>query len=140
MKGRFCKMKRKEPYATQEEYSQRVVKYSDAPLMQLNPGAKNYIVSSERMTVSFVTLESNIRITPHRHEPEQIVIVNDGACDFVVDGKLYHLEEGDVLLIPSNVEHGNYSSERGLHMIEVFSPPRYDLVEKLQALQKGLKT
>jgi quercetin dioxygenase-like cupin family protein len=64
------------------------------------------------------------------------VIVNDGACDFMVDGRLYHLEEGDVLLIPSNVEHGNYSSDRGLRMIEVFSPPRYDLVEKQQALQK----
>ncbi|MBU2536303.1 MAG: cupin domain-containing protein [Chloroflexi bacterium] len=133
-------MEKKEPYATQEEYNKRVVKYSDTPLMQLNPGAKNYIVSSERMTVSFVTLEPNIRITPHRHEPEQIVIVNDGACDFMVDGKLYHLEEGDVLLIPSNVEHGNYSSDRGLRMIEVFSPPRADLVAEQKAVQKALKT
>jgi len=133
-------MEKKEPYATQKEYNKRVVKYSDTPLMQLNPGAKNYIVSSERMTVSFVTLEPNIRITPHRHEPEQIVIVNDGACDFMVDGKLYHLEEGDVLLIPSNVEHGNYSSDRGLRMIEVFSPPRADLVAEQKAVQKALKT
>lgn len=133
-------MKRKEPYATQEEHSKRVVKYSDTPLMRLNPGAKNYIVSSERMTVSFVTLQPNIRITPHIHEPEQICIILGGACDFIVDGKLYHCEEGDVCLIPSNVEHGNYSSDRGLHMIEVFSPPRYDLVEKQQVLYKGLKT
>ncbi len=133
-------MEREEPYATQEEYNKRVVRYRNTPLMELIPGARNYIISTERITVSFVTLEPNIRVTPHHHEPEQIVIVNDGACDFVVDGKLYHLEEGDVLLIPSNVEHGNYSSDRGLHMIEVFSPPRYDLVEKLQALQKGLKT
>ena len=107
--------------------------------MELAQGAKNYIVSSERMTVSFVTLEPNIRIIPHRHEPEQMVIVNDGACDFVVDGKLYHLEEGDVLIIPSNVEHGNYSSERGLRMMEVFSPPRQDMIAKQEELKKGLK-
>jgi quercetin dioxygenase-like cupin family protein len=133
-------MEKEEPYATQEEYNERVVKYRDTPVMQLAAGAKNYIVSSERMTVSFVTLEPNIRITPHRHEPEQMVIVNDGACDFVVDGKLYHLEEGDVLIIPSNVEHGNYSSERGLRMMEVFSPPRQDMIAKLEELKKGLET
>jgi quercetin dioxygenase-like cupin family protein len=120
-------MGRKEPYATQEEYSQRVVQYRHTPLMKLNPGAMNYIVSTERITVSFVILEPNIRITPHRHEPEQIAIIN----------KLYHLEEGDVLLIPSNVEHGNYSSDRGLRMIEVFSPPRSDLVTQQKALQNS---
>jgi quercetin dioxygenase-like cupin family protein len=133
-------MEKKEPYATQEEYYKSVVRYRNTPVMELAAGAKNYIVSSERMTVSFVTLEPNIRITPHRHEPEQMVIVNDGACDFVVDGKLYHLEEGDVLIIPSNVEHGNYSSERGLRMMEVFSPPRQDMVAKLEELKRGLKT
>ncbi len=128
-------MERKEPRATPEEYSRRVVKYRDTSLMELAPGARNYIVSTERITVSFVTLQPDIRITPHSHEPEQIVIVIDGACDFLVAGKLYHLEEGDVLTIPSNVDHGNYSSERGLRMIEVFSPPRHDLVEKQRELK-----
>ena len=133
-------MEKKEPYATQEEYNQRVVRYRNTPMMELNVGARNYIVSTERITVSFVTLEPDIYITPHQHEPEQIVIVNDGACDFIVEGKLYHLEEGDVLLIPSNIAHGNRSSSRGLRMIEVFSPPRSDLVAKQKELKDGLKT
>jgi quercetin dioxygenase-like cupin family protein len=129
-------MEKKEPYAAQEECDQHVVKYAETPLMQLNPGAKNYIVSSERMTVSFVTLEPDIRITPHSHEPEQICIVLGGACDFNIAGRLYHCEEGDCCIIPSNVEHGNYSSERGLFMIEVFSPPRADMIEKQRALRR----
>ena len=129
-------MEKKEPYATDEERDQRVVKYSDTPLMQLNPGASNYIVSSERMTISFVTLQPDVRITPHRHEPEQICIVLGGACDFNIEGKLYHCEEGDCCIVPSNIEHGNYSSERGLFMIEVFSPPREDMIEKQRALRR----
>lgn len=133
-------MEKKEPYATQEERKQRVVKYSDTPLMQLNPGASNHIVSSERMTVSFVSLEPDVRITPHRHEPEQICIVLGGACDFNIEGKLYHCEEGDCCTVPSYIEHGNYSSERGLFMIEVFSPPRADMIAKQKELQKGLQT
>ena len=130
-------MEKPEPYATQEERKRHVVKYADTPLMRLNPGAKNYIVCSERMTVSFVTLEPNVRIPPHSHDPEQICIVLGGACDFNIEGKLYHCEEGDCCLVPSNVTHGNYSSERGLFMIEVFSPPREDLIAKQREIQSA---
>jgi quercetin dioxygenase-like cupin family protein len=67
------------------------------------------------------------------------MIVTDGACDTILEGKPYHLEAGDVLVVPSNMEHGNYISDRGLRMIEVFSPPRQDLVAKLEAVKADLK-
>ncbi len=130
-------MEKKEPYATEEEFNKRVIRYRDVPLIELGPGAKSHLVSAERITVSFVNAEPGIYFASHRHEPEQIMIVTGGACDTVVDGKLYHLEEGDVLIIPSNMEHGNYISDRGLRMIEVFSPPRYDLVAKLEATRRA---
>jgi len=129
-------MERKEPYATKEEYNQRVTHYNDVPLIELSPGSKSHIVSAEMITLSFVIAEPGIHFASHRHEPEQFMIVIDGACDTVLEGKLYHLEAGDVLLVPSNFEHGNYISERGLRMIEVFSPPRQDLVAKLEAVSK----
>ncbi len=53
-----------------------------------------------------------------------------------VDGKLYHLEEGDVITLPSNLEHGTYVSDRGLRAIDIFSPPRQDIVAKLEAAKK----
>ena len=105
----------------------------------MGPGSKSNIVSAEMITASFVTVEPNIYFASHRHEPEQIAIITGGACDYMVDGKLYHLEEGDVLIVPSNVEHGNYISDRGLRMIEVFSPPRHDLVAKLEVVKEDLK-
>jgi len=132
------KMERKEPYATKEEFKRRVVRYRDIPLIELAPGSRSHIVSAERITASFVTAEPNIYFAPHRHEPEQIVIMTDGAADTILDGKLYHLEAGDVLIVPSNIEHGNYISDRGLRMIEVFSPPRWDLVAKLEAAKRSL--
>ncbi len=33
-------MDRKEPYATEEEYNQRVIHYRDVPLIELGPGKK----------------------------------------------------------------------------------------------------
>ena len=131
-------MERKEPYATQEEYDRRVIRYQDVPLIELRPGSKSHIVSAEKITVSFLTAEPNSFGPVHRHEAEQIMIVTDGACDMIVEGKLYHIEKGDVLIFPSNMEHGSYISDRGCRVIDVFSPPRQDFVAKLEAVKKNL--
>ena len=125
-------MEKKEPYASQEEFSKRVVHYSDVPLVELAPGSNSHLVSAVNMTLSFVTTEPNTYFPIHHHEAEQILIVLDGGCDQIMDGKLYPLKKGDVITIPSNVEHGSYISDKGFKAIEVFSPPREDLVAKLK--------
>jgi len=133
-------MERKEPYATQEEFNRRVIRYQDVPLIELVPGSKSHIVSTEKMTLSFLTMNPNSSFAVHHHESEQIMIVIDGACDEIVEGKLYHLEKGDVIILPPNTEHGGYISDRGCRAIDVFSPPRQDFVAKLEAVKKGSPT
>ena len=133
-------MERKEPYATEEEFNKRVIRYRDIPLVELVPGSNSHIVSTERMTVSFLTMASNSHFAVHRHEQEQIMIVIDGACDEIIEGKLYHLEEGDVVILHSNTEHGGYISERSCRVIDIFCPPRQDYVAKLEAVKKGSPT
>ena len=130
-------MERKEPYATQEEFNRRVVRYRDVPPIDLGlgPGQRSHIVSAEKMTVSFATVDPNAYGASHHHESEQIMIIMDGAIDEIVDGKLYHLEKGDVCIIPSNIEHGGYASDRGCSVIDIFSPPRQDLMAKLEGVR-----
>ena len=132
-------MEKKEPYATQEEFSKRVVRYHDVPLIDLGlgPGSKSHIISAEKITLSFVTIAPNSYGAIHHHEAEQIIIVIDGALDVILDGKLYRLEKDDTIIIPSNVEHGAYASDRGCNAIDVFSPPRQDFVAKLKAVKAG---
>jgi len=89
-------------------------------------------VSAENVTISFVSMDPNSAFATHRHESEEIVIVVDGECDEIVEGKLYHLKEGDVIVLPSNIEHGGYISDKGYKAIDIFSPPRKDIVAKLQ--------
>ncbi len=129
-------MERKEPYATREEFNQRVIRYRDIPAVEAVPGSKSHIISTERITISFITLPPNISTPVHNHEHEQTMIVMDGACDAVVEGKIYHIEEGDVLLLPSNTKHGSHISDRGCRAIDIFCPPRQDFVEKLEAAKK----
>jgi quercetin dioxygenase-like cupin family protein len=130
-------MERKEPYASQEEFNKRVIRYHDIPTIELRSGAKSHVVSGEKVMVSFVTAEPNSCGPVHYHDYEQVMIVTDGACDIVVEGKLYHLEKGDVIIHPPNVGHGSYISDKGCSAIDIFSPPRQDFVAKLEEVKKS---
>ena len=125
-------MEKKEPYASQEEFSKRVTHYADVPVMELGPGVKVHIVSAERITLAFGILAPSSRVAVHHHEHEQITVVADGECDFILEGKLYPMKKGDVIVLPSNTEHGAYASDKGCQIMDIFSPPRQDFVEKLR--------
>ena len=130
-------MERKEPAASQEEYNKYVIRYADVPAIELTPSIKANIVSAENITMSFVSAEPNVSLTPHRHENEQMLIVLDGAIDFIIEGKQYKVEKGDVVVLPSNTEHGAYFSDKGARVIDIFSPPRQDFVAKLEEVKKS---
>jgi quercetin dioxygenase-like cupin family protein len=131
-----------EPYATEEEFQQRIVHYPDVPLAELVPGTTSHIVPGERALVSFLTMSANSFFPPHRHEAEQIMIVIEGHMDEIIEGKLYRVKKGDVIVLPSNVEHGGYIREVACKAIDIFTPPRQDYLEKYRkavasAQQKG---
>ena len=132
-------MEEKEPYATQEEHSRRVIRYQDVPAIGLAPGMKAHIIAAESMTLSMASGEPNSHLPSHHHESEQILIVMDGAIDLIVEGKRYHLAQGDVIVLPSNIEHEGYVSDKGLSAIDIFSPPRHDFVAKLEEVKKSQK-
>ncbi len=72
----------------------------------------------------------NSYFAPHKHDVEQVMIVLDGEQDEIVEGKLYHLKKGDVIVLPAGTEHGGYIPEAGCKAIDIFCPPRKDLVDK----------
>ncbi len=132
-------MERKEPYATQEEYNNRIIHFDDIPVIEPHPGLKMQIVSSENMTVAFTTADPNVYVPVHQHEHEQIMIATDGVFDLVIDGKIYPLKKGNVTILPSNLGHGGYSSDEGYSSIEVFFPSRQDFMAKLEEVKKSQK-
>lgn len=124
------------PYATGEEFKKRVSRYPDIPLTELVPGSNSHLVFGERIMVSFLTMSAKSFFPPHRHEAEQIMIVLEGFCDEIIEGKLYRVNPGDVIILPSNIEHGAYLREVDCRVIDIFSPPREDFrVKYLKALE-----
>lgn len=132
-------MKKKEPYATPEERTKFVVHYDDVLPLEVAPRANSRLISTDRVTIESIVFAPNSHYPPHRHEAEQIMILLDGAGDEIADGKLYHLEKGDVIILPANIEHGLYVSDKGCRFIVVSSPPRHDLMAKLKALKEKLE-
>lgn len=121
-----------ETYATEEESKKRIINYHDVPLTELVPGCHSHIVSGERGLVSFLTMPANGFFPPHRHEAEQIMVVLEGYLDEIIEGKLYPVKEGDVIILPSNIEHGAQIHEVDCKAIDIFVPPRQDYLEKLR--------
>jgi len=129
-------MEIKEPYATPEEYNRSITKYRNVPVVELVPGIKGHLVFGERIMLNFLTAQPNSYMPNHRHESEQLMVILDGALDLVIDGKVHHMEKGDVVTLPSNVDHAAYVSDKGVNVIDIFSPPREDFIAKLEEVTK----
>jgi quercetin dioxygenase-like cupin family protein len=129
-------MEIKEPYATPEEYNKSITKYRDVPPIELVPGITGHLVYGERIMLNFLTSQPNSYMPNHRHESEQLMVILDGALDLVIEGKVHHMEKGDVVTLPSNVDHAAYVSDRGVRVIDIFSPPREDFIAKLEEVTK----
>ncbi|MFW6056191.1 MAG: cupin domain-containing protein [Chloroflexota bacterium] len=116
--------------ATDEEMA-RVQRCWRLPHIDLGPGAVAHLYASEKMSVSFISQEPNISFKTHSHDNEEIVIVLDGERDEIVDGVLYRIKAGDIMTVPPGAVHGSYTYEQGCKVIEVFAPPREDLLARL---------
>ena len=83
--------------ATDQEM-EKVKRYWSLPEIQLGPGAVAHLHAANNMTVSFIAQEPHCAFKVHSHESEEIVIVLEGERDEILDGKLYRIKAGDVIL------------------------------------------
>jgi quercetin dioxygenase-like cupin family protein len=130
---------RKEPSASREEFTKLVTHYESLPSFHMAPTVENRIISGEKMTINFAIMAPNSSFPMHSHEHEQLTIVTEGAVDWVIDGKVYHCEKGDVYLQPINSVHGGYVCEEGATLIDIFCPSRPDMTAKQTEAVKNKK-
>jgi len=132
-------MEKKQANDSKREFSKHIIRCDDVPIVELAPGIKTHIISAEKITLSIISGEPDAQLPPHRHENEQMMIVLDGGCDFIIEGEYHAVQKGDVVVLPSNIEHGGRITQKGCSIIDVFSPPRQDFVAKLEEVKKSLK-
>jgi quercetin dioxygenase-like cupin family protein len=123
--------KPQEPVATPAEFKARVIRQTDLPQVELVPGSNSRLVAGEQSMISFLKMDKHSYFAPHRHQQEQIMIVLEGYCDEIIEGKLYRVQKGDVIILPSNIEHGAYIYDEDVVVIDVFGEVRADYMTKL---------
>jgi len=126
------KMTPKEPAATSEEFKSHVVHYPDLPPVELVKGSNSRLIAGEQSMISFLTMDAHSYFAPHHHTQEQIMIVLDGSCDEIIEGKIYHVSKGDVIVLPPNIVHGAYIGDQDVQVIDVFGEVRSDYMLKME--------
>jgi quercetin dioxygenase-like cupin family protein len=85
-------------------------------------GARMWGVALENTLLTYFEVEPNSEFAMHRHESEQITLVLEGELFFKVDGGEIRVRPGEVIALPSNVEHGAFTRAKPAKAVDAWSP------------------
>ena len=86
------------------------------------------VVTGEREMLAQIYLKKGALVPMHSHESEQITYVLQGALKFLIGGEEITVREGEVLHIPSWVEHQAEALDDTFEL-DLFSPIRQDWLD-----------
>src|SRR4051812_41766575 len=113
------------------------LRWDDIPLEQVNDTMTRKLVTGEREMVTQIFMKKGCFVPTHSHESEQVTFVLKGALKFRLSGREIVVREGEVLVIPSWLEHSAEAMEETFEM-DIFSPIRQDWLDKTDGyLRRG---
>src|SRR3954447_8739158 len=89
--------------------------------------SRKIVVGAREMLVQ-IYVKRGCLVPMHAHESEQMTYVLQGALKFQIGGEEITVREGEVLRIPSGVEHQAEALEDTFEL-DVFSPIRQDWLD-----------
>jgi quercetin dioxygenase-like cupin family protein len=101
--------------------------WKDVVAEHMNPRLTRQAIHSERLTIARLGLMRGALVPEHKHENEQVTMLEKGRLKFVVDGEETILEAGEALAIPPDAPHWVEALEDSV-AIDVFSPRREDWI------------
>ena len=104
-------------------------RWSDIPGETITPFIERRYITGDGVTVARFELKQKGIVPRHSHEQEQVSCVLSGRLRFVMDGQELIVGAGEVIQIPSRVEHEVHVLE-DTQVIDVFSPVRQDWIDK----------
>ena len=106
----------------------RLHRWDEIALEKVTEMLSRKIVSGEREMLVQVYVKRGCLVPMHAHDSEQMTYVLQGALKFLVGGEEITVREGEVLHIPSGVEHQAEALEDTFEL-DVFSPIRQDWLD-----------
>ena len=106
----------------------RLHRWDEIALEKVTEMISRKIVTGDREMVAQIYLKKGALVPMHSHESEQMTYVLQGAMKFLVGGEEITLREGEVLHIPSWVQHQAEALDDTFEL-DVFSPIRQDWLD-----------
>ena len=103
-------------------------RWADIPKERLSDVLDRKLITGDRMMLAHVYIKKGGVVPQHSHENEQITYILEGALHFWLGprgDREQTVRAGEVLVIPSNLEHRALALEDTLD-VDVFNPPRQD--------------
>jgi len=107
----------------------RLSRWDEIALEKVTELLSRKIVSGDREMIVQVYVKRGCLVPMHAHESEQMTYVLQGAVKYLVAGEEIVVREGEVLHIPSGVEHQAEALEDTFEL-DIFSPIRRDWVNE----------
>jgi quercetin dioxygenase-like cupin family protein len=106
----------------------RLHRWDEISLEKVTEMISRKIVTGEREMVAQIYLKKGALVPMHSHESEQMTYVLQGAMKFLIHGEEITVREGEVLHIPSWVEHQAEALDDTFEL-DLFSPIRQDWLD-----------
>lgn len=106
----------------------RLHRWDEIALEKVTEMLSRKIVTGEREMLAQIYLKRGCLVPMHSHESEQMTYILQGALKFLVGGMEITVREGEVLHIPSRVDHQAEALEDTFEL-DVFSPIRQDWLD-----------
>jgi quercetin dioxygenase-like cupin family protein len=107
----------------------RLSRWDEIALEKVTELLSRKIVSGDREMIVQVYVKRGCLVPMHAHESEQMTYVLQGAVKYLVAGEEIVVREGEVLHIPSGVEHQAEALEDTFEL-DIFSPIRREWVNE----------
>ena len=106
----------------------RLYRWDELPLEKVTEMVSRKIVSGTREMVAQHYMKKGALVPLHAHESEQMTYVLQGALKFLIGGEEITVREGEVLHIPSWVEHQAEALDDTFEL-DLFAPIRQDWLD-----------
>jgi quercetin dioxygenase-like cupin family protein len=98
-------MKRKETPAVAERLKAQVIRLTELADYQKDSVVSRTIIDKKTGTVTFFAFDEGQGLSEHTTPFDAIVNLLDGEADISISGKVFHLKEGEMIIMPANHPH-----------------------------------
>ena len=104
--------------------------WTSIPVEHIAEGIERQMIWGDRVMVCRLRFAPHTVTAIHSHAHEQVTLVERGRVDFFVEGQRHTASAGDVLVFPSNIQHGATMLDEEVVLVDIFSPLREDFLQK----------